>query len=269
MRLVWTCCIALVVGVGASAGEKVVRETWDAAFLDGQKAGHFHTTVVEVERNGQPALRVTRELVLKFTGDQAVAELGASTGDEETPDGKLLGVFMTMNIARNQQLKLTGWVDKNVLKVAVDDPRIPPDQQVRKDISLPTDIMTLLKEESLLADAKQKPKPGDRLSYRLFQPEVDNVIRVDVQVKEWVTMPLDGVNRKLLRVEAKPEKIRVNNMQDAVQLPPLTLFYDEQFHVVMNQGEVPGLGELSLRRTTKEKALAPAGKLRDLGDQSV
>src|SRR5207253_66227 len=101
-------------------------------------------------------------------------------------------------------------------------------------------------------------KPGDRLTYRLFEPTVNNVIRVQVEVKGYDQVPLNGVNRKLLRVLAKPEKIL------GVQLPSQTLWYDEEYRPVVTEGEVPGLGELTLRRTTKEKALAPNGKLRDL-----
>jgi hypothetical protein len=261
MHLLWAGLVVLVAGAGAAASDKVVRETWDAAFLDDQKAGHFHTTVVESQRQGQTVLRITRELRLKFMRGSAVAEVRASTGDEETPDGKLLGAFMTLSLARDKQLKLTGQVANGVLNVSVDDPNIPKENQVKRAIPLPEDLITLLTEESLLG--QKKAKPGDRLSYRLFEPTVDNVIRVEVEVKNWESVPLDGVNRKLLRVVAKPEKIQ------QVQLPSQTLYYDEQYRVVMSQGELPGLGELTLKRTTKDKALAPLGKLRDLGEQSV
>src|SRR5947209_2784973 len=109
MRVFWAGVVLLGGVVGASAGEpgvKLVREYWDAAFLNGEKAGHFHTTVTETKRGDQRVLKVTRELRLSVKRFGDVATVQASTGDEETPDGKLLGVFMTMNIAANQQVKL-------------------------------------------------------------------------------------------------------------------------------------------------------------------
>src|SRR5262249_54134442 len=48
-----------------------------------------------------------------------------------------------------------------------------------------------------------------------------------------------------------------------------TLWYDEDYNLVLSQGEIPGLGELTLRRATEQQAKAPLGKLRDLGDLSI
>lgn len=264
MRFFWAGAVLLGCVVSTSAGEpasRLVREYWDAAFLNGEKAGHYHTTVTESKRGEQTVLRVTRELRLtvKRFGDETT--IRASTGDEEAPDGKLLGVFMTLGNATNQQIKLTGTVVDGVLHDTIDDPNIPKDKQVRRQIPLPEDLVTYLTEESFL---KQKQaKPGDRLTYRLFEPTVNNVIRVHVEVKGYEQVPLDGVNRKLLRVVAKPDKIQ------NVQLPSSTFWYDEEYRPLITETEIPGLGELTLRRTSKEKALAANGKLRDIGDQSV
>ena len=101
------------------------------------------------------------------------------------------------------------------------------------------------------------------MSYRLFEPAINNVIRVEVEVKEHEMVTLEGAKRKLLRVTTKPEKI------EGVQLPTQTLWYDEAFDVLQSQSEIPGLGQLTLKRTSKEKALSPPGKLPDLMDQSI
>src|ERR1044071_4187186 len=98
MRFVWVGVIFLGGAVGASAGEpgvKLVREYWDAAFVNGQKSGHVHTTVTESKRDGQAVLRVTRELRLTIKRFGDVASIRITTGDEEASDGKLVGVFMT------------------------------------------------------------------------------------------------------------------------------------------------------------------------------
>jgi hypothetical protein len=256
--------MALGLVVGASAAEppgKLVRETWDAAFLNGEKAGHIHTTVTEKKLGEQTVLRMSRELHLTVKRFGQVAELRAETGNDETPDGKLLGVFLVQEIARGQQNRLTGKVVDGALQEVNDDPNAPPEQRVKGQRKLPKDIITLIGEESLLQ--KHKPKPGDKLSYTLFEPSVYDIIRVDVDVKGYDTLLIDGVNRNLLRVMARPHQI------EGVQLPSQTIWYDDHFSPVLSQGEIPGLGELTLRRTTKEKATAANGHLSDLGEQSV
>ena len=264
MRVFFGCCLVLSCWTGTlRAGEpagKLVREYWDAAFLDGEKAGHFHTTVHEFKSEGQTVLRVTRQLRISVKRSGDIARIEAETGNDETPDGKLLGVFMSQSLGMNQQLKLTGRVVDGVLKDSIEGPSVPG-AKVQREIKIPEDALTILGEANLLKT--RGVKPGDRVSYRLFEPSINNVVRVSVEVKNHEVVPLNGVNRTLLRVEAKPEKIL------EVQLPSQTLWYDDNYELVMSQGEIPGLGELTLKRTTKDKALAPLGKLRDLGDLSI
>src|SRR5262245_47033312 len=192
MRVVWACGIVLGLAVGAGGAEpagKLVREYWDAAFLSGEKAGHYHTTVVEIKRGGETVLRFTREVNISVKRFGDVAQIRASAGDEETPDGKLLGVFMTMNLASNQQINLTGRVVDGVLHDSIDDPRIPKEKQVQRQFPLPDDLITYLTEDSLLK--QKKAKPGDRLTYRLFEPTINNVIRAQAEVKGHEQVPLD------------------------------------------------------------------------------
>lgn len=258
-------CFMVLVGLatGTSAQEtsgRLVREHWDAAFLNGQKAGHFHTTIREFQPEGQTVLRVTRELQLTVKRFGDVAQLRASTGNDETPDGKLLGVFMTQALGTNQLLQLRGTVKEGVLQDAIEGPQVPG-KKIERRIPLPDDILTYLGEEDFLA--KRRAKPGDRFSYRLFEPTVNNVVRIQLEVKSTEELPLEGGSRRLLRVISKPDPI------GDVQLPPSTQWYDEQYRLVLVQSELPGLGELTLRRTTREAALAPNGRLQDLGAQSI
>ncbi len=264
MRLLFSCLAAIVYVVGASADEpagKLVREYWDAAFLNGEKSGHIHTTVVESKRGEQTVLRLSRELQLSVKRFGEIAELRAAVGDDETPDGALLGVFLIQEIARGQQNRVSGKVVDGAMLDANFDPGLAPNQQSKHARKLPKDLVTLITEESLFQ--KRKPKPGDSFSYTMFDASIYDLVQVDVQVKGFDTILIEGVNRKLLRAQVRPRKI------EGVQLPSQTIWYDETFAPVLSQGEIPGLGGLVLRRTTKEKALAPLGQLSDLGDQSV
>ena len=118
MRASWSigCILAAASFSGAAepAG-KLVRETWDAAYLDGQKAGHFRTTVHEIAGKDGPFLRVRRELRLSVKRGPDVARIHAETGNDETPEGRLLGVSHMMALGTNQQLKISGKVIDGVL----------------------------------------------------------------------------------------------------------------------------------------------------------
>ena len=263
MRTYLGCLTALALWAGAAFGQpagKLVRETWDAAFLDGEKAGHYHTEVREFQQDGVTIFRVSRSLRLTIKRNNDIAKIEAETGDDETADGRLLGVFMTQGLGTDQQLKLSGRVKDGVLRDSIEGQKVPGNK-IEREIPIPRDIVTILTEECLLKH--KKAKPGDRISYRLFEPTINNVVQVQVVVKQRETVPLGGQNRILLRVEAKPEKIL------GVQLPSQTLWYDDDYNLVLSQGEIPGLGELTLRRTTRKEALAPLGRLRDLGDMSI
>ena len=41
-----------------------VKETWDAVYIEGAKAGYFHTTVREIERDGKKLLADTQVMRL-------------------------------------------------------------------------------------------------------------------------------------------------------------------------------------------------------------
>src|SRR5713226_6317227 len=72
-----------------SAG-KLIRESWDAAYLQGEKAGYFHTTLREITRNGEIRQRFTRELHLTVRRGGSINVIQAESGDEETANGKVV-----------------------------------------------------------------------------------------------------------------------------------------------------------------------------------
>src|SRR6266700_5311600 len=93
MRVLLASLVALGLFAPAGlAGEtpvgKVVLDLWDAAYLQGGRAGHVHTFVEEFERDGEKPLRTTVELRLKVKRFSDTVELGMDSGDVATADGK-------------------------------------------------------------------------------------------------------------------------------------------------------------------------------------
>jgi len=244
----WGLVLACVSSSSAQPAGKLVRETWQAAYLNGEKAGHSHTTVVEINRGGETILRTTEELNLGQVHDEH--------GDEETPDGRLVSVFRNIRIAGGA-IKIRGQVSEGVLQLQFDNPNRP---LVKQNVPLPEDFVTILGEQSLLR--KRQVKAGERVSYRQFDPEFNTVIRVDVEAKGYEVLPLDGVNRKLLRVVIQPEEIQQK------KLPSRTVWYDEEFAPIRSLRQLQ-LGELTLVRTAKEIALAASDRPIRIQEQSI
>ena len=54
-------CVAAPLHAGGAGKAKVVFDQWEAAFLQGGRAGHVHTTTEEFDLEGQKLLRTTQE----------------------------------------------------------------------------------------------------------------------------------------------------------------------------------------------------------------
>ena len=236
------------------AQDKVVQDLWEVAYLQGGRAGYVHTTVRESEKNGTKVLTAIQALNLTVKRNKDVINLRMDTGNMETANGKVLGVFMRQYLGQNKQLEITGVVSGKQLRLTLDKGKelepAPWDDSV----------VGLVGQQRLLAE--HKAKPGDRFSYKSFEPTINLVIRNDVQVKDFEEVELLGKTRmRLLRVETTPQKLK------DVQLPTLITWVDKDFAPLRSQVEAPGLGKILLFRTTKAIALGPApiATLTDIG----
>jgi transglutaminase-like putative cysteine protease len=243
-------CVGLVlVGVlgAAEPGDAVLRETWDAAYLQTSKAGFVHTTVRESGHNGRKVLKTEVELDLTVRRFQDTVRLRMETGTEETPAGKVTAVSMRQFLGKEQQLSLRGTVEGDTLCVKVDGGR-----RLDKKVSWNDEVIGLYRQERLFRE--RRVKPGDRFSYLTYEPTVTAVVTTRVAVKDYEEVEFPGAGkRRLLRVETKADKI------GGVQLPPLTVWLDSDLMPVRSQVDMPGLGMLTLYRTTRAQALRQDG----------
>ncbi len=249
---------------------KPIQETWDAVYIEGGKAGYFHTTFREIERDGKKLLSCTQATQLGVKREGAVVTVRMEMGDEETADGKVVGVSMTQ-FAGNDKLTQTGRVEDGQLVL-----RTSPGDEVRK---LPWDdgVIGLAAQERIFAD--RKSKPGDQFTYLSFEPPIQAVTTVRVTVKEPEEVDVlevkgagepgatatggqkaERVKKKLLRAEVAPDKVKVNGQP--LPLPALTVWLDADLQVVRSETDQPGLGVFTFFRTTQavaeEEGAAPA-----------
>jgi hypothetical protein len=261
MKCIWAVPFGLVLIttaiVRAEPAGELVEETWEVAQIDGAKVGYLHTTVRSKEVDGAKLLRANAELELSFKRNNALMKLRMEQGTEETPEGKVTGVFMKQDQGKGQTLVLVGNVKGERLHVVVDNGRI--DSKVRW-----TDQAVGLYKWQHLFEQK-KPKPGDTFTFPRYEPIINYVVTMRVQVKEQEDVQLLGKKQALLRVEMTPQK--VETADQSVQLPGVVWWLDGDFVPQRRQFELEGLGSVVLTRTTCEVATAggPVAKLPDLG----
>jgi hypothetical protein len=233
---------------------KLIREDWDAAYLDGHKAGYVRFTVREFERDSQKILRTTMALSLTLRRFEETVQMNVETGTDETPDGKVAGVFMKQALGKNQNLVLHGTVDGDQLVV-----KVTGNMNMEKKVKWNDKVIGLYKEQQLFKD--KAAKPGDKFSYLHFEPMISAVVGITVTVKDFEDVKVNGIDRKLLRAEAIPDKIQ------GVQLPGTSFWLDKELTVIRSEVAMPGLGKLVLARCTKDVALSPVipAKIGDIG----
>ncbi len=224
---------------------RVLLETWDAAYLKGQKVGYFHVVVREYEREGKKFLYATKEQKMTVSRFGQVVEQWGEDATMETPEGAVLVTRMRQGIGANQMLSLTGQVSGKTLSVKIEGAA-----GGTQDVPWPDGVIGISREATLLKD--RKPKPGERFDYLSYEGRLNRVVRFTAAVKAVEEAPLvEGQKpRKLLRVELSMEPI------GQFRLPTSTLWADaETFEPLKMESEMPQLGgKLTVLRTTREVA---------------
>jgi hypothetical protein len=269
-RYLWCGLLFLAVAPAqAEAPPKLVKETWDAAYVEGARCGHFRSAVHEVERDGKKVYRTTQEMNLLVKRYKEVVRLRIESSVDETAEGKVVGLTLTQFTDKGK-FAITGTVqnDKLVLKPEGD----------LKGKTLPWDDKAVgpYKQERLLAE--RKAKAGDKLEFLSFEPSLLTAVTVRAAVKPAEEIDLleevkagdmvkvQRVKKSLLRVEAQPDQIMLEGKP--LKLPRLVTWLEKDYTVARSETEFPGLGKMTLYRTTaavaKQEGLAPA-LLPDLG----
>ncbi len=223
----------------------IVYDAWDISYLEGSRAGYSHTFVEEFTENGKKLYRATTELRLTVKRSGQVVKLAMNTGNIETADGTVVGIFTRQFLGTKKTLDISGRVVGKQLKLTLD--------KTKQMAPAPWDdnVMSVYKQQTLFRD--KKTKPGDTFVYRSFEPSINLVVENVVKVEEYEKVELFGKQSgtKLLRVKIKPKKI------GKFQLPTMTVWLDKKGTPLRSQTQVPGIGKMVQYRGTKQLALRP------------
>jgi hypothetical protein len=228
---------------------KIIKEIWEAAFLDGAQAGHVHGIIRELTVGDQTHILAATDLELSFLRFNQQLTLKYGFSNVETTEGKVLAFVVQQTLAKDQVLTRKGKIDGNQCVITVEAPNRPPTETKLKWNEAALGIYA---QERLFQE--RRPEPNTRFDFIRFEPTLDTWLTVHVSVKDWEEVELLGKEkRKLLRVETRLD--RVMN----VEFPPEITWIDNEGEVHKRQMEVPGMGTLTMFRTSKEQALKRGG----------
>jgi hypothetical protein len=244
--------VVLAACAGAARAEVPVEEIWEVVHVDGVKIGTVHTTVIRLDGEGKK-LRTTADLEMTFRRQGALLHIRMEQGTDEQSDGKVLGTFMRQHHPGGRQLLVVGTVEGNTLHVKVDEGRL------ERKVPWPEQVVGLYQLEHLFA--QRKAKVGDRFTLQRYEPTLNTVLTVRVQVREPEPVDLAGARQSLVRVEMTPDKI-VTATQ-TIQPSRGVWWLDAEFVPVRRQMEMEGLGTMILTRSTKETEPGPGSPQAD------
>jgi hypothetical protein len=226
------------------ANGTLVREEWQAASIDGLRAGYVQLTVHDLESNGMKFQRASRllSLTLKRFGD--IAKVEAITGTDELPDGRVLGIFMRQGLGKEVHLTVRGVVQNNQLNVTAEG-------KMQFNKSIPWDPTVLGTLGELNQVGKIKPQPGHKWSYMIYEPIINALVKVDAIAIGYEELTVSGKKYNLLKITAQPQAVA------GVTLPASSFWFDAKYEMIRSETIMPGLGKLLLDRTTRDVALQP------------
>jgi hypothetical protein len=235
---------------------KPTVELWEAAYLGDTKIGHLHTITFPVERDGKKLFRTSQELRLSLKRYGKIGEVRMESGTEEDAEGKVAAVFMTQYL-EGKKLVVTGKVNGNLLEMNADNGRI------KKNVPWNDEAVGMYRQERLFRE--RKAKPGDEISFARYEPTITSTVMVQAAVKKEEDVEVlraePGMNKrvteKLLRIETKPEEIKIGDQ--SLKLPGMVLWLDKEWNQVRSEFELQGLGKIVFFRTTKAAATADNG----------
>jgi hypothetical protein len=237
---------------------KLTTEIWEAAYLGNAKIGYLHTTVRSVERDGKKLFRTSQELRLTLKRYQQVAEIRMESGTEEDADGKIAAVFMTQYQPGQKKIVVTGSVEDDGL-------RIQDNKGMSKLVPWNDEAIGMYRQERLFRE--RKVKPGDKLTYHSYEPTISSSVTIRATVKDEeetdvlrpdkATGKASRVKERLLRVEAKPDEVKIG--EQSVPLPGMVLWLDKELTPVRSELDMQPLGKIVFYRTTREAATAESG----------
>jgi len=229
-------------GCGKDESPGLVRETWDACYLDGSRIGYVHTAYYRETDAGRPIVKIVvdSKLALVRFGKRVEQESRETTWRSE--EGAVSRFEVSAGQGASQQ-KTTGTVagDKATIVLTAGG------KAATQPIDWPAGTRSSTGVEDELRAAPLKA--GETRRFPMFLPMFNSVVNVDLKHAGVESVELDGSRRDLTRVD-----VRATPKTQTDQYLESTYWTDDR-------GETLKLAISALRmtavRTTAVRAQAP------------
>lgn len=239
--------VAIAVATAATAdAREVLDDSWFLLTLAGARVGHTHRTV-EVDTDGGTVTRVTTAMDVRRLG-QAVT-LQSDEEWRETADGLPVAYFLTRDLGTEETRLIVG-VDGKLLTIE----KLVGSSSSSDTLGIPGRL--LFPEGQRRLHVSRGFEPGDRYSYLVFDPDFEDVGRVDVTVTapDGLAGSPGGARRPAGSNPAAADSAGSYRLRATYQLyegVEFTTWLDDRGRVVRE--DVPALG-ISSRLSTRDEA---------------
>lgn len=178
------------------SAEPAADESWQVIYSNEQRIGYSRTTTRTEDRQGQTVIVTESEEHLQFKRFGQVLKIQVVLQTEETEEGDMLGYIFEMKNPPAASTRSVGSIEGGRLEL---ETTIAGRKQTRTlnwdpDIKSPAYQDRLIEEQGL--------KPGDRLSFKTFLPELNTTTTVKMVADDYRTVKmLDGEKRRLLKIK--------------------------------------------------------------------
>jgi hypothetical protein len=270
MRILVSALVLLgTAGAIAQDEGKLVKETWDAVYIGGAKAGTAHATVRAATRDGKPVLLTSLETNFQFKRYEAVVAMGLTQTCVESADGKVSGCGATMKLDKGEVTKAGKVEGDRILFKISGVPQVLP-------LPWDRDVVGLAWQDRLWAD--QKPKAGLVVKFKNYDPSLNAVVHLTATVgerEEVVVLEDRGtaekprgeqVRKSLWRIVLASSPVEIGGQK--IPLPDLIQWVDDEGRILRTETEMPGMGRIATLRVTQGLASlkdAVPAEMPDLG----
>src|SRR5262245_24271450 len=171
---------------------KLLKEVWEAAFLEGSQAGYAFASFREMAMGENPNILASTEMELNLVRFGQNLQLKFGMSDVETPAGKMLGFVVHETKSKGQVQVRKGKIDGKQVTITTEMPGQEP-----KEVKFPWNdkSLGLYAQERLFAE--KKPEPNTKFDFIKFEPMLDTWLTIHVQVQDFEEVALlDGKKQK-------------------------------------------------------------------------
>lgn len=243
----------LSTGSRGSEDARLEQETWDVVFLNGERAGHIHTSVFRETRSAGDVLRIEQEEALTLRRGDNRIDTRSTTTSIETPDGRLLE-FTCDLVQGNIPLEARGQVIGNELQLEVGAAGRKTKESLpwAEEFGGPYRVPLALKSQPLA--------PGETRVFRYLDAGTNQLATRTLTAADFEETQLTRQSRRLLRVESQTS-IAGSTIKS-------TLWVDQDGAIYKEQ--IPEMFDYTAIRATRQEAMKKVTQIDfDLGKRSA